>query len=264
MSTKLLSSEYSAHGTPSPIVEAARRVMGGLQWDFASSHEANRRIGADQILTREDNALLRPWRAESALINPPGGTWTPKDQAEAIASIKEDLDLASGKKAVELRQKLRVAERLQAERAIVIEQYVQVRELPWYKAAKTNSISGTFAAKTLHEYREGNLKQAIFVVFNAASASQIEDLCYGEFPLCWTVKSAARRSPEVINNLGRVRYIGEDGQPGRSPTQPSAIVYLPRRGRGAAFEAQAVCRFYKEFSQFGRCGIFSQILEVAI
>lgn len=58
--------------TPSPIVEAARRVMGRIDLDPASHPEANARIRARRIYTERDNGLILPWRGR-VLVNPPGG-----------------------------------------------------------------------------------------------------------------------------------------------------------------------------------------------
>lgn len=64
--------------TPSPIVEAARELMGGIDLDPASSWVAQRTVGATKWFgLREDgtvkDGLSRRWRADSVFLNPPGG-----------------------------------------------------------------------------------------------------------------------------------------------------------------------------------------------
>jgi hypothetical protein len=51
-----------------------RKVLGKIDLDPASSHEANRRVGAQSILTSADDGLICPWPTGcSVYLNPPGG-----------------------------------------------------------------------------------------------------------------------------------------------------------------------------------------------
>lgn len=57
--------------TPPDLIDRARRVMGGIDLDPASSLVANRTVKAKKIFTREDSGLERPWVADSLWCNPP-------------------------------------------------------------------------------------------------------------------------------------------------------------------------------------------------
>jgi hypothetical protein len=58
--------------TPSPIVEASRKTMGGIDLDPASHAEAADRIGALRYFDEADNGLEQPWHGR-VFLNPPGG-----------------------------------------------------------------------------------------------------------------------------------------------------------------------------------------------
>lgn len=66
------SSKSNEHYTPEDIVKAARAVMGGIDLDPASSHEANLLVGASEYFTKDDDGLSKDWHGR-VWLNPPGG-----------------------------------------------------------------------------------------------------------------------------------------------------------------------------------------------
>lgn len=59
--------------SPPEIVAAARRVMGSIELDPASSAAANQHIGADRFYTVYDDAIKLEWRAKTLWLNHPFG-----------------------------------------------------------------------------------------------------------------------------------------------------------------------------------------------
>ncbi len=59
--------------TPVQYVEAARRVLGGIQLDPFSSDVANLTVGAALHYTQADDAFSQSWLARSIWMNPPYG-----------------------------------------------------------------------------------------------------------------------------------------------------------------------------------------------
>lgn len=77
--------------TPYPYIEAARKVMGSIELDPASSEAANLRVNAERIFTMEDNGLLQKWYANTLWLNAPGiksGSGQAKWQAHLITEYK--------------------------------------------------------------------------------------------------------------------------------------------------------------------------------
>lgn len=57
--------------TPSQYLEAAREVMGGIEFDPASSDVAQETVQAERYFTIKDDALSKQWEAASVWLNPP-------------------------------------------------------------------------------------------------------------------------------------------------------------------------------------------------
>lgn len=66
------SSATPEHGTPPEIVRAARRVMGGIDLDPATSEEFQQVVQAERYYTRQDDGLRRLWSGR-VFLNPPSG-----------------------------------------------------------------------------------------------------------------------------------------------------------------------------------------------
>lgn len=58
--------------SPKTIIESARKVMGSIDTDPASSIKANQVVQAKSFYTKEDDGLLCSWYG-NVFLNPPGG-----------------------------------------------------------------------------------------------------------------------------------------------------------------------------------------------
>lgn len=71
---RLKASDRDFYGTPRPWVDAARRVMGGIELDPASCLEANEAIvRADRFFDESTNGLEQSWQSATLFLNPPYG-----------------------------------------------------------------------------------------------------------------------------------------------------------------------------------------------
>ena len=76
----LVSSESVEWYTPPEYIEAARRVMGSIDLDPASSAIANKIVGADKYITRQENGLELRWNGNVWLNSPYGKTGNKSNQ----------------------------------------------------------------------------------------------------------------------------------------------------------------------------------------
>ena len=69
---RMQSSETNEWYTPGEHIEAARRVLGTIDLDPASSLKANQTVQAARIYTQDDDGLNQPWKGR-LWLNPPYG-----------------------------------------------------------------------------------------------------------------------------------------------------------------------------------------------
>ena len=83
--------------TPEPIVAAARRVMGQIELDPASSADAQKIVRASRYYTVEDDGIEQRWDSPAVWLNPPFGTIT--DRRSVIAQWLDKLfeEVAAGR-----------------------------------------------------------------------------------------------------------------------------------------------------------------------
>ena len=74
--------------TPADIIESARKAMGGIDCDPASSPLANETVKASEFFTKEDDGLSKEWRG-NIWMNPPYAQPLIAQFAEAVASKYE-------------------------------------------------------------------------------------------------------------------------------------------------------------------------------
>jgi hypothetical protein len=65
-------SKTAEHGSPPHIIEHARRLMGGIDLDPASSEFWNGRVRATRYFDEASDGLVQPW-AGRVFLNPPSG-----------------------------------------------------------------------------------------------------------------------------------------------------------------------------------------------
>ena len=72
--------------TPAGYTDAARQVMGSIDFDPFSSPEANVSVGATQFYTQEDDAFETPWpsTARTVWMNPPYGRGNMQKSVDAL------------------------------------------------------------------------------------------------------------------------------------------------------------------------------------
>jgi hypothetical protein len=98
----------------------------------------------------------------------------------------------------------------------------------------------------------GVLEEAIFLGFSLELLSKrgYEILNY---PICITCRGS---ESEVVNGMGRMKFLDQDLKAQDSPTHGNFVVYLPPRGE-TAIEHQK--RFLERFSKYGKTGLLGGI-----
>lgn len=79
--------------TPPEFIEAARRVMGSIDTDPASSEIANRTVGAATFYTVEDDGLTQPWQG-NVWMNPPYAQPLIEEFATALVTRWKDSEIS--------------------------------------------------------------------------------------------------------------------------------------------------------------------------
>lgn len=181
------SSETNEHYTPAHIVHAARRTMGRIECDPASSAKANEIVGAHLYFDVETNGFVREWRG-TVFLNPPGGRCDDRG-----VSVVADKTRGSG----------------------------------FYYAGGAGSrcdrpVQSSAKAwwfKLAREVAAGNVCEAVFVGFTVEilQTTQVDTPAGLSIPLDW----------DLCFPRARVKYVrGSDGQVGASPPHASVIVHL--------------------------------------
>lgn len=94
----LASAEYF---TPPAIIEASRRVMGGIDLDPASCELANTVVKAARFYTQQDDGLSLPWYGR-IWLNPPFGkrAWDKSSQARWSGHLINQYELGNVEQAI--------------------------------------------------------------------------------------------------------------------------------------------------------------------
>lgn len=162
-----LLSKSNEHPTPIAIVRAARRTLGHITLDPASTPTFNETVRAARIYTAEDDGLARVWSGRT-FVNPPGGSFV-------MPTVKRRR-LRRGKARRQSEQQRLTAllqERLRSER----ERWeTKSRAVAWWR-------------KLVDEYRYGSVSGAIYIGFTLeiCRSTQGSDRWPSvlEFPCCF-------------------------------------------------------------------------------
>ena len=79
--------------TPSEFIESARKVMGSIDLDPASSELANKTVMATEYYTKEDDGLSKEWYG-NVWLNPPYAQPLISQFSEAVVSKRKEYDSA--------------------------------------------------------------------------------------------------------------------------------------------------------------------------
>lgn len=211
-------SESAEYGTPPEPCDAARRVMGYIDIDPASSALFNQVVQADSYYTKEDNGFLKDWHG-NAFVNPPGGYCDMLGQP-VIKARK-----ASGKKPA--RDKCSVTGDCGLPPGHTHDGCHSAAKMWWFKLAREKEL--------------GHVESALFVAFNAdlLQTTQVDTPSGLSIPL----------DHRVCYPRNRVSFLYESaGKLFRSDSPPHVTVYV-----FIAANTKIGRKFHDEFSVFGRC-----------
>lgn len=184
------SSATAEHFTPSEVVEPARRVLGSIDLDPASSALVNEQlVKAERFFDASTNGFLAQWSG-TVFLNPPGGTC----DAEGVTLVK-----------------------------------IPDRK-GWFRPdgtpAKGQSSQKAWWFKLMREYTERRVEAAIFVCFSVellqTTQNQDDDSWLPiplDFAICYPRKRVDYLRDKGDGVLKR----------GGAPPHASAIIYVPPR-----------------------------------
>jgi hypothetical protein len=214
------SSESNEHYTPSEIIEAARSVMGEIDFDPFSSEKANQVVKAEWFLTIEEDAFgALPGSEdlpERVWCNPPGGRFPAghpmSDRFHQIKATPE---------------KFTEQERSRATLSVQAAAWDLIHQL----------------------YLDRVFEQVVFLAFSLELLAKRPEIL--GYPICITHRES---QSEIINGMGRIKFLNEDLEPQSEPTHGSVIVYLPERSATDVTWSNRFMQFFSQFEQFGEVG----------
>lgn len=208
--------------TPDYILEPARKLLGEIDLDPATSKQANERVRAKHYFDELDNGFLAEWgplngNPSRVFINPPGGKCDEEGN------------------------------RIVGHRAHLTAPIVYKRADGGPPVGKSQSAAKVWWFRLAREFMEGRVERAIFLAFSiellqTAQAGTPPKTSAGvflpiptDFPICIPSR--------------RISFIDPSGNPVRGNTHASAIIYVVPHGR----RDNAGGKFREAFADVGRC-----------
>lgn len=198
--------------TPVDLVRFAQYVLVSIELDTASDFIANKTIGAERILTFEDDGLSQDWEAKTLFLNPPGQTVTGGTLEERKYWRKQLLlpKKRRGKKPKNVR----------------------------------SANASEWGRKLGEAYLAGKVKSAIYLAYRGGSMGSLGTDFISSSLCCLTASGAASTA---VNGSGRLAFDTVEGgerTPQTENTQCSGIFLLSRN-------IGARKRFVQGGSEFG-------------
>ena len=174
--------------TPPEIIEAARRTMGGIDLDPASSLIANQRVKADYIFTKDNDGLAQQW----------------------LGNIWMNHPFSKGEKACRPKQ----GRKKMCKKKNCIPKYKQGQLITRGHCITQDIPSNShWIDHLLAQYRENNLNQSCNITFGSTSESWYQKLAV--FPQCVLDGRTQYYKPngEIAKGVTKgsvVTYLGND------------------------------------------------------